>query len=83
MMSKFTNVELNLEILVEECAEGIQMKSKIIRFGLWENKDKFTQEIGDVLAMVDILKDNGIFTDEELEDAKARKIDKLGNFYTE
>jgi len=55
------NREQVLGLLTEECAEVIQAISKIYRFGLdnqWNgvtNKESLIVEIGDVLAMIDIL----------------------------
>ena len=79
----------NLEILVEECAEVIQIKSKIYRFGLdfkhpvtgRLTKDDFIQEIGDVFAMVDILINDGMFNMDDINKAKIKKIEKLVNWY--
>lgn len=58
---KQRNRERVMDILQEECAEVIQAVSKIRRFGLEEswnsvtNKQSLITEIGDVLAIVDIL----------------------------
>jgi NTP pyrophosphatase (non-canonical NTP hydrolase) len=83
-----------LDILQEECAEVIQNISKCRRFGL-ENeylKDSGTQrehlakEIGDMLAMVELLKEHGVITQEELDLAKRNKFVKLhqwSNIYDE
>ena len=86
----FDDIPQNLEILAEECAEVIQMKSKITRFGIDDyhpknkmpNREAFEQEIGDVLAMIEILIGNGILTKKGLADAKQRKLDKLGKWYS-
>ena len=88
-LSQFDNEEMNLEILAEECAEVIQIKSKIKRFGMLfkhpdtgrVTRDDFIQEIGDVLAMIDILENNGMFDRIELIEAKMRKLKKLKNWY--
>ena len=58
---KKRNRERVMDVLQEECAEVIQAVSKIRRFGLEEswnsvtNKEALITEIGDVLAIVDIL----------------------------
>jgi NTP pyrophosphatase (non-canonical NTP hydrolase) len=74
-----------LGILQEECAEVIQNVSKCRRFGL-ENeylngqgtqRDNLEKEIGDVLAMIDILVDQGILDSVQLEKAALAKKDKL------
>jgi len=33
-LARFSDIDQNLEILAEECAEVIQIKSKIVRFGM-------------------------------------------------
>jgi NTP pyrophosphatase (non-canonical NTP hydrolase) len=74
-----------MNILSEECAEVIQAVSKCHRFGLnnfkpgkpLTNAQHMEVEIGDVLAMVDLLKSNGIITEEGLNTAKQAKIEKL------
>lgn len=74
-----------MNILSEECAEVIQAVSKCNRFGLHNTKpgkpltnaQHMEVEIGDVLAMVDLLKSNGIITEEGLNVAKQAKIEKL------
>lgn len=75
------------EILIitqEECAEVIQEVSKIFRFGI-ENqhktgishKEKLEQEIGDLLAMVDLLYENQVIDIERTKLAISNKKEKL------
>ena len=76
-----------LDILQEECAEAIVEVSKIRRFGLdsadynsgmtQTHRVSFVKEVGDVLAMVDILLEQGVLTQAELDVAKQNKKDKL------
>jgi NTP pyrophosphatase (non-canonical NTP hydrolase) len=73
-----------LIILQEECAEVIQAASKIYRFGLDNaHKSGTTQranlemEIGDMLALVDILIEQGVVDLNNLTTAKLNKIEKL------
>ena len=74
-----------MNILSEECAEVIQAVSKCHRFGLQNikpgkpltNAQHLEGEIGDLLAMVDLLKSNGVITEEGLNAAKQAKIEKL------
>ena len=74
-----------MNILSEECAEVIVEISKCHRFGFEgvkpgkerTNRDCLAQELGDVLAMVDILLDHSIITQEQLDQAKKNKIEKL------
>jgi NTP pyrophosphatase (non-canonical NTP hydrolase) len=65
-------------ILGEEAAEVIQETSKIIRFGLDENRlNNLEKEIGDMLAMIDLLESHGVIDSTRLEAAKHAKIVKL------
>lgn len=74
-----------LEILQEECAEVIQVICKIERFGIdnyypntvLTNKDRLNEEVGDLLAMVDILIDQGILSGPDVINAKHAKGEKL------
>ena len=77
-----------LLILQEECAEVVQATSKCFRFGLHgmylqqSNLDRLEQEIGDVLAMIDILTNQGEISLERLLEAKQRKFKKLSQWST-
>jgi NTP pyrophosphatase (non-canonical NTP hydrolase) len=73
-----------LVILQEECAEVIQAVSKCYRFGLDNShKSGLTQranlelEVGDMLALVDILVDQGVIDLNNLQTAKLNKVEKL------
>jgi len=79
-----------LGILQEECAEVIQNVSKCRRFGL-ENKylngagtqrENLEKEVGDVLAMIDILIDQGVLDSAALDVARANKKQKLKKWST-
>ena len=80
-----SKTEEALGILQEECAEVIVEVSKIRRFGLdtmhhktgQNHKEMLSLEVGDILAMVDILLEQGILTQTELDAAKQSKKDKL------
>lgn len=74
-----------LGILQEECAEVIVEVSKCNRFGMSSNHYKtgiqhskmLEMEVGDVLAMVDILVDQGVLDRDELDIAIQNKKEKL------
>jgi NTP pyrophosphatase (non-canonical NTP hydrolase) len=74
-----------MDILQEECAEVIVAVSKISRFGLDNfkpgkpktNLEHLEEELGDMLAMIDILLEFKIVHPKALEDAKIAKIEKL------
>ena len=74
-----------MNILSEECAEVIQAISKCHRFGLnnvkpgkpLTNAQHLEGEIGDVLAMIDLLQSLNVVTAEGMEAAKQAKFEKL------
>ena len=74
-----------MDILQEECAEVIQAVSKISRFGIDNfkpgkpktNREHLEEELGDMLAMIDIMLEKNVISLEHLEVAKAAKIEKL------
>ena len=66
-----------LIITQEECAEVIQVISKIFRFGLDENDHRLEDELGDLLCMVDLLVKQGVIRPDKLELAKRIKAEKL------
>jgi hypothetical protein len=74
-----------MDILQEECAEVIQAVSKISRFGLDNfkpgkpktNREHLEEELGDMLAMIDILCGIGVVDLDKLRVAKLAKIGKL------
>jgi NTP pyrophosphatase (non-canonical NTP hydrolase) len=74
-----------MDILQEECAEVIQAVSKISRFGIDNlkpgkpktNREHLEEELGDLLAMIDILCGMGAVELDNLRVAKLAKIEKL------
>jgi NTP pyrophosphatase (non-canonical NTP hydrolase) len=74
-----------LLIAQEECAEVIQAISKIFRFGFdskWpedgdDNRERLTEEIGDLLAMIKLLSDFDVIDPSNLENLADKKIIKL------
>ena len=81
-----------LEILAEECGEMVQEKSKIFRFGYEEqsehikgktHRECLEQEIGDLLAMIEMIVDSDIgITYNGIEAAKQRKLKKVPKWMT-
>jgi len=76
-----------LVITQEECAEVIQEISKIFRFGIDEmhksgmvHREKLNEEVGDLLCMIDLLKEQGLLNQQDLDLAKEKKIAKLKIF---
>jgi NTP pyrophosphatase (non-canonical NTP hydrolase) len=74
-----------MDILQEECAEVIQAVSKISRFGIDNfkpgkpktNREHLEEELGDMLAMIDILCSMEVINLDKLRVAKLAKIEKL------
>jgi NTP pyrophosphatase (non-canonical NTP hydrolase) len=74
-----------LLILQEECAEVTQAISKVFRFGFdaqWpadgpNNKARLEEEIGDLLAMIDVLVDQCVISDGNINGARQNKKEKL------
>ncbi len=74
-----------MNILQEECAEVIQAVSKIMRFGINSckpgkprtNREHLEDELGDMLAMIDLLQEMNVVSWGNIEAAKRAKIEKL------
>lgn len=74
-----------MDILQEECAEVIQAVSKISRFGIDNlkpgkpktNREHLEEELGDMLAMIDIMLELSVISLDNLEIAKKAKVEKL------
>lgn len=74
-----------MSILQEESAEIIQAVSKIFRFGYnskhpdkdQTNREHLAEEIGDILAMIELLIKNEIVDWQAVESAKNKKYKKL------
>jgi NTP pyrophosphatase (non-canonical NTP hydrolase) len=74
-----------LLIAQEECAEVTQAISKIFRFGLEAkhpqrsetNKEHLSEEIGDLLSMIDLMAQQDIISWKEVLIAKESKREKL------
>lgn len=82
-----------LDITQEECAEVVVAVSKISRFGIDNfkpgkpktNREHLEEEVGDLLAMVDLMIEHKIIDINSVDVARAAKKDKLkqwSNIYT-
>ena len=76
-----------LDITQEECAEVIQAISKCRRFGLDNShksgltqRENLTQEIGDILCMIDLIMAHGIVDHTKVQQAKQAKTVKLAKW---
>jgi len=81
-----------MDILQEECAEVIQIVSKIRRFGLDEthlkrgmsNRELLCEEVGDVLCMIELLRELKIIDGASIQAAvrnKRKKLEQWSNIY--
>jgi NTP pyrophosphatase (non-canonical NTP hydrolase) len=67
-----------LLILAEECAEVVQECTKLLRFGLnGDDVQNLNKEIGDVLALVEYLNNQGLIDLFLLEESIENKKEKL------
>lgn len=73
----YSKTEEALDILQEECAEVIQVVSKIKRFGMKSNQERLVQEIGDLYCMMQIIESLDIVKWEDVLVAAKNKEDKL------
>ena len=91
MTRVLTELELEyLGILQEECAEVIQIISKIRRFGIYslnpfeecapDNHTLLIQELGDVMAVIKILQESGLIDQDKILQHIPVKREKLQKF---
>jgi len=79
-----------MNILSEECAEVIQAVSKINRFGIDNykpgkpktNREHLEEELGDLMAMIDILQEMDVVSYANIEKAAEAKHEKLKQWST-
>ena len=75
-------------IAQEECAEVTQAISKVFRFGLdashndRTNKQRLTEEVGDLLCMIELMMATGVVDSMEVLDSKKAKYAKLKTWST-
>lgn len=74
-----------MAIMQEECAECVQAVSKVFRFGwdschpdkTYNNREHLEEEVGDLLAMIDLMLENNLVTWAEVNKARRKKFEKL------
>lgn len=79
-----------LLVAQEECAEVIQAISKCFRFGLDNvkpgkpktNREHLEEELGDLMAMMNLMCDNGLVNVDNIENAARDKVEKLKQWST-
>ncbi len=74
-----------LILTMEECGELTQACSKLLRSN---NKAKYLkwlrEEIGDVMTMIEIIKESGLITEEQIQKRmkeKRKKLEKWSNLF--
>lgn len=87
--ANINQIEEALGILQEECGEVIVEASKVKRFGLEgqyndgpTNQERLEKEVGDVLALVDILVEQGVISKLGLAISIEEKKKKLKQWST-
>lgn len=86
---KSTDDEI-LSILQEECAEVVQAVSKVFRFGfdakhpneIRNNRQRLEEELGDVQAMISLLVEKNIVSEQNIKAAEQQKFAKLEQWST-
>lgn len=72
-----------LLIAQEECAEVTQAISKVFRFGMdaihvdASNQERLTEEVGDLLCMIELMVESGMIKRSEMLNAAGNKRKKL------
>ena len=66
-----------LTITMEECGELIQACSKSIRCDDYYNNDKLTEEVGDVMCMIELLHEYDLISYNDVEDRVKVKKEKV------
>jgi NTP pyrophosphatase (non-canonical NTP hydrolase) len=72
-----------LLITQEECAEVTQAISKVFRFGIdaeyndKSNRDRLTEELGDLLCMIELCYDSDVVDYLQVKEAQHKKYEKL------
>jgi NTP pyrophosphatase (non-canonical NTP hydrolase) len=70
-------------ITQEECAEVTQAISKVFRFGFdsvhngKNNREHLEEEIGDLVCMIDLMREHGLINWQNVIDASEKKMKKL------
>ncbi len=75
-----------LVITMEECAEVSQACSKMLRFNEQIDYKNLQDEIGDLMCMVELLKAQGLVTDQQITkrmEVKREKLKKWSSLFNE
>ena len=66
-----------MTITMEECGELIQECSKAIRCNHYHNNDKLTEEVGDVMCMIELLHEYDLISWDDIDARVLEKKKKL------
>ena len=66
-----------LTITMEECGELIQQCSKAIRCDDYHNNEKLTEEVGDVMCMIELLHEYDLISWTDVDERVLEKKKKL------
>ena len=66
-----------LVITMEECGEMIEACSKAIRCEDYKNNDRLIEEVGDVLCMIELMKNRGMLSSRDFNNRVQLKKMKL------
>ena len=81
MMRELDARQQLMVITAEECGELVQVCSKILRQGTFDNKrEHLVEELGDVLCMMQLIQEWDIVSWQELEDRAEVKREKLAKW---
>ena len=75
-----------LVITMEECAEVSQACSKMLRFNEQVDYSNLQDEIGDLMCMIELLKAQGLVTDQQITkriEVKKEKVKKWSSLFDE
>jgi len=81
--NKLTEAEAErLAILAEECGETVQAVTKILRHGFesWNNKADLEREIGNILAIADLMISEGDVDEGEIHLSANNKVEALRHY---
>ena len=69
-----------LTITMEECGELIQVCSKAIRYNEYHHNKKLTEEVGDVMCMIELLHEYDLISFNDIDERVKVKKEKLKNW---
>jgi NTP pyrophosphatase (non-canonical NTP hydrolase) len=87
MERKMSNEQNEIMLICqEECAEVTQAISKVFRFGMESdhngrsNRQRLTEEVGDLLCMIELMIEHKILDAKEVGEAGLKKREKLSKW---